>query len=90
MGAMVVVSDSGAAAETVLAPPQTLAQLRTGWRAPPGDAPALAEALQGALALGATAREAVAQRARAHVERHFSLEQMTQDTLAAYLSVLGG
>ncbi len=90
MGAMVVVSDSGAAAETVLAPPQTSAQLRTGWRAPPGDAPALAEALQGALALGATAREAVAQRARAHVERHFSLEQMTQDTLAAYLSVLGG
>jgi glycosyltransferase involved in cell wall biosynthesis len=90
MGAMVVVSDSGAAAETVLAPPQTPAPARTGWRTPPGDARALADALESALNLGATAREAVAQRARAHVERHFSLEQMTADTLAVYLSALGG
>jgi len=90
MGALVVVSDSGAAAETVLAPPQTPAQARTGWRTPPGDARALADALESALNLGATAREAVAQRARAHVERHFSLEQMTADTLAVYLSALGG
>jgi glycosyltransferase involved in cell wall biosynthesis len=90
MGAMVVVSDSGAAAETVLAPPQTPAQARTGWRVPPGDAPALADALESALTLGASAREAVAQRARAHVERRFSLEQMTADTLAAYLAALGG
>ncbi|MGD1037129.1 MAG: glycosyltransferase family 4 protein [Roseiarcus sp.] len=90
MGAMVVVSDSGAAPETVLAPPQTPAHARTGWRAPPGDALALADALESALSLGATAREAVAQRARAHVERHFSLERMTGDTLAVYLSALGG
>jgi glycosyltransferase involved in cell wall biosynthesis len=89
MGAMVVVSDSGAAPETVLAPPQTPAQLRTGWRTPPGDARALADALESALTLGATAREAVAQRARAHVERHFSLEKMTGDTLAVYLTALG-
>ena len=90
MGAMVVVSDSGAAPETVLAPPQTPAQARTGWRAPPGDARALADALESALSLGATAREALARRARAHVESHFSLEQMTGDTLALYLSALGG
>ena len=64
MGAMVVVSDSGAAPETVLAPPQTPAQLRTGWRSPPGDARALADALESALTLGATARE-VARPARA-------------------------
>jgi glycosyltransferase involved in cell wall biosynthesis len=89
MGAMVVVSDSGAASETVLAPPQTPEPLRTGWRAPPGDALALADALQSALSLGASAREALAQRARAHVERHFSLEKMTGDTLAVYLSALG-
>jgi glycosyltransferase involved in cell wall biosynthesis len=90
MGAMIVVSDSGAAPETVLAPPQTPEQARTGWRVPPGDAPALADALESALSLGATAREALAQRARAHVERHFSLEKMTGDTLAVYESALGG
>jgi glycosyltransferase involved in cell wall biosynthesis len=88
MGAMVVVSDSGAAPETVLAPPQAAAQERTGWRAAPGDAPALADALQAALSLGATARETLAQRARAHVERHFSLETMTADTLAVYHAAL--
>jgi glycosyltransferase involved in cell wall biosynthesis len=90
MGAIVVVSDSGAAPETVLAPPQAAAQERTGWRAAPGDAHALAEALQAALTLGASAREALAQRARAHVERCFSLETMTGDTLAVYHSALEG
>jgi glycosyltransferase involved in cell wall biosynthesis len=89
MGAIVVVSDSGAAPETVLAPPQTPEHARTGWRVPPGDAAALADALESALSLGATACEALAQRARAHVERHFSLEKMTGDTLAVYLSALG-
>jgi glycosyltransferase involved in cell wall biosynthesis len=88
MGTMVVVSDSGAAPETVVAPPQAPAQARTGWRVPPDDAPALADALMSALALGATARDAIALRARAHVEANFSLEQMTEKTLAAYRAVL--
>src|SRR6202453_2693638 len=90
MGAMVVASDRGAVAETVLAPPQTPAEARTGWRIPPGDPQALAEALKAALTLGATARETIARRARAHVESRFSLEQMTRETLAAYLSALPG
>jgi glycosyltransferase involved in cell wall biosynthesis len=90
MGAMVVVSDRGAVPETVLAPPQTSAEARTGWRIPPGDPEALAGALKVALSLGATAREAIARRARAHVESHFSLEQMTRETLAAYMSKLSG
>jgi glycosyltransferase involved in cell wall biosynthesis len=85
---MVVVSDSGAAPETVVAPPQAPAQGRTGWRVPPGDALALADALMSALSLGATARDAIAQRARAHVEANFSLEQMTEKTLAAYRAAL--
>jgi glycosyltransferase involved in cell wall biosynthesis len=89
MGAMVVVSDSGAAPETVLAPPEAMAQARTGWRVAPGDAVALAEGLASALTLGASAREAIAQRARAHVEANFSLDKMTDDTLAAYLAALG-
>ena len=88
MGTMVVVSDSGAAPETVLAPPQAPAQARTGWRVPPGDASALADALERALMLGATARDAIALRARAHVEANFSLEQMTEKTLAIYRAAL--
>ncbi|HEV3045486.1 MAG TPA: glycosyltransferase family 4 protein [Roseiarcus sp.] len=90
MGAPVVVSDLGAVPETVLAPPYATAEERTGWRVPPGDAPALAEALVNALSLGASAREALARRARAHVERNFSLEHMTRATLDVYLSVLEG
>ena len=57
---------------------------------PPGDPAALAEALQTALELGASAREAIAWRARAHVERNFSLTQMKDRTLAAYVSLLSG
>ena len=84
MGALVVVSDLGAVPETVLAPPQTSPELRTGWRVPPSDAPALADALKNALGLGASGREAMIKRARAHVESKFSLEQMLRDTLAVY------
>ena len=90
MGAPVVVSELGAVPETVLAPPQVAAEERTGWRVPAGDAPALAEALAHALSLGASAREALARRARVHVERHFSLEQMTRATLNVYLNALEG
>jgi glycosyltransferase involved in cell wall biosynthesis len=89
MGAPVVVSDLGAVPETVLAPPQAASEARTGWRVKAGDAAALAEALYGALSLGASAREAMARRARAHVEGQFSLERMTRETLATYTAVLG-
>jgi glycosyltransferase involved in cell wall biosynthesis len=84
MGTPVVVSDHGAVPETVLAPPQVPADQRTGWRVAPGDARALAEALAGVLALGATARDALSRRARAHVESRFSLQQMCADTLDVY------
>jgi len=90
MGAPVVVSELGAVPETVLAPPQVAAEERTGWRMPAGDAQKLAEALGHALSLGASARETLARRARAHVERHFSLEQMTRATLSVYLNALEG
>jgi glycosyltransferase involved in cell wall biosynthesis len=89
MGTPVVVSDLGAAPETVLAPPDVKPEARTGWRVPAGDADALAEALRGALTLGASAREALARRAREHVVANFSLEQMTRQTLAVYATLLG-
>lgn len=88
MGAPVVVSELGAAVETVLAPPRAPASERTGWSVPPGDAEALAEALGEALALGATARDGLASRARAHVLKRFSLERMIAETLDVYAALL--
>ncbi|AOO80981.1 glycosyltransferase family 4 protein [Bosea vaviloviae] len=89
MGAPVVVADLGAVPETVLAPPQVTPAERTGWRVPPGDAAALAASLAEALALRPSARDALARRARQHVERHFSLETMVADTLDVYCALLG-
>lgn len=89
MGAPVVVSDLGAVPETVLAPPQTAPAERTGWRVPPGDAASLAASLAEALALRPSARDALAGRARLHVERHFSLETMVRETLDVYCALLG-
>ena len=88
MGAPVVVSDLGAVPETVLAPPQVTPAERTGWRIPPGDAQALAEGLKEALSLRPSTRDALAQRARRHVERHFSLEAMVSETLDVYCALL--
>ena len=88
MGALVVVTDIGAVPETVLSPPDVAADERTGWRIPPNDPQALAESLQTALTLGASAHDAIARRARVHVEKHFSLQQMKDRTLAVYLSLL--
>lgn len=88
MGAPVVVSDLGAVPETVLAPPQVTPAERTGWRIPPGDAQALAEGLKEALSLRPSTRDALARRARRHVERHFSLEAMVSETLDVYCALL--
>jgi glycosyltransferase involved in cell wall biosynthesis len=90
LGTPVVVSDLGAVPETVLSPPDVPAAQRTGWRVRAGDAAALADALAEALALGASARDALMRRGRAHVETHFSLERMAGDTLAVYTELLHG
>jgi glycosyltransferase involved in cell wall biosynthesis len=90
MGTPIVTSELGAVPETVLAPPQVAPWERTGWRVPAGDAAALAEAIGGALTLGASAQETLAARARAHVERHFSLHGMVSDTLDIYIELLEG
>ncbi|MCB5174044.1 glycosyltransferase family 4 protein [Microvirga lenta] len=90
MGTPVVVSDLGAVPETVLSPPAVQSHERTGWRIPPADADALAEAVGEALGLGASARIALGARARAHVEHHFSLERMVASTLDVYSEQLEG
>jgi glycosyltransferase involved in cell wall biosynthesis len=88
IGTPVVVSDLGAVRETVLAPPEVARTERTGWRVPAGEAVPLAEAIAEALQLGASARDGLARRARQHVERNFSLERMTADTLEVYAALL--
>jgi glycosyltransferase involved in cell wall biosynthesis len=72
----------------VMAPPQCAPEARTGWRVPAGDAEALAAGLRAALSLGASARAAMATRARAHVQHKFSLERMTTQTLNVYAALL--
>lgn len=88
MGTPVIVTNLGAVPETVLAPPEAQPHLRTGWRIPAGDPEALADAIESALALGATALDALALRARAHVEQNFSSDRMTEATLDAYSAVI--
>ncbi len=88
IGTPVVVSNLGAVPETVLAPPDVPPEARTGWRVPPGDAMALAEALTQALSLRPSARDALARRGRAHVEAHFTLGQMIEKTLDVYAALL--
>lgn len=88
MGTPVIVSDLGAVPETVLAPPETSPEKRTGWRVPPNDPEALADAIETALLLGASAREAMSRRARQHVEAQFSRDGMTEATLAAYVAAI--
>ncbi|UDL94796.1 glycosyltransferase family 4 protein [Lichenihabitans sp. PAMC28606] len=90
MGTPVVVSNLGAVPETVLAPPEVQPEQRTGWRVPAGDVEALAEAIASALALGATARDTMARRARLHIETEFSLDHMTEAMLDAYSAAIEG
>jgi glycosyltransferase involved in cell wall biosynthesis len=88
MGAPVVVSDLGPAAEIVAAPPEAAAVEATGWRVPPNDAEALAGAIREALSLTASARESLGARARDFVAGRYSIESMCDATLDIYEELL--
>jgi glycosyltransferase involved in cell wall biosynthesis len=88
MGALTVISDVGPAREIVAAPPHVDEEARAGWLAPPREPAALAEAILAALALGASAREAVRRRSRARIADAYSIERMTRDTLGVYAEAL--
>ncbi len=83
-GVPVIVSDLGAVPETVLAPPETPEESRTGWRVPPGDADELASAISCALNMPEGERRLITNRALAHVRQHFSVETMCEKTLEIY------
>jgi glycosyltransferase involved in cell wall biosynthesis len=88
MGALTIVSDVGPASEIVAAPPHVDAEARSGWLVPPGDAAALADAIEAAITPGASAREGIRRRSRAHIAKFYSLERMMRDTLGVYAEAL--
>ena len=83
MARPVVVADHGGPAETV-------EDGVTGWRVLPGDAAALAAALDHVLALSEAERAAIGARARETVTIRYTLTAMQQATLAVYAELLSG
>ena len=81
MGRPVIASDHGGARETVIAG-------KTGWLVSPGNADALAKALDTALNMTPEDRESFANRAISHIEKSFSKQQMCRHTLAVYNELL--
>jgi glycosyltransferase involved in cell wall biosynthesis len=89
MGTPVIATDIGAPPETVRSAQRAGPEAATGWLVPPGDAPALADALAAALNLTPQQRQRMGEQARAHVAKTFSLTGMKQKTLAIYDDLLG-
>ncbi|MEO5335492.1 MAG: glycosyltransferase family 4 protein [Magnetospirillum sp. WYHS-4] len=82
LGRPVIASNHGGAREIVL-------EGKTGWLVPPGNAEALATALNEALALTPADRERISRDAIAHVRASFTTDLMCARTLAVYAEVLG-
>lgn len=87
-GVPIIATDLGAVRETILAPTDVKRDRRTGWRVPPGDAEALAEALFEAMQSSAETRRIIGERGRAHALTHFSLAAMCERTLSVYHALL--
>ena len=81
MGRQIIASDHGGARETVI-------QGETGWLTPPGDAKALAEAIDAVLAKSEADRKKLSERAKANIQENFSNERMCERTLDVYNDVL--
>ena len=81
MGRPIIATDHGGARETV-------EDGVTGWRYPPGDAEALAQAAQRALTLDDSGREHMGLAGRARILQRFSTEGMQRATLEVYERVL--
>ena len=82
MRRMVIATDHGGAAETVV-------DGMTGWRVPPGDPDALAAAIDHALGLSQEWRDWIGAESRASVIEHYSLAAMQAATLRVYDELAG-
>ena len=85
MGVPVIATDIGGARETVVTEP---GEARTGWRVPPADPDAMADALKHALSLTERERTDMSDRAVQHARAHFDLDLMCARTLAVYQDLL--
>jgi len=81
MGKPVIATDHGGARETVLPG-------ESGVLTPPGDAPALAEALERLIALGDDGRRKMGAAGRSHILGRYTSERMCSATLALYREIL--
>ena len=81
MGIPVVATAIGALTETVL-------EGETGWLVPPGDVPALATAVVGALSQSRERRAAMAEKAILHARSNFNVRRMCALTLAVYADLI--
>ena len=82
MARPVIASDLGA-------PRETVAEGITGWRIPPGDAAALADAIGKALALPPAESAALGARAQAAVLSGYTTEAMQAATIGVYRELIG-
>ncbi len=89
LGCPVIATRLGAPPETVLAAPDVDADQTTGWLIEAGNVQELADCLQQALTMSQAQRSAMGRRGIAHVERHFTLEDMKRQTLDVYDELLG-
>jgi len=89
IGRPVIVADHGGARETVIdmAGPEGQ-NVATGWRVAPGDANALATAMADALSTNAQDRAAMGARGHDFVVGRYSVQAMTEATLAVYRDLL--
>ena len=85
----VVVTDSGAATETVVTRSDAGEARFTGWRVAAESFQALAEAMFEALSLSDDERAKIGRRAREHVIQNFNLKTMKHKTLEVYDEILG-
>ena len=81
MGRLVIASDHGGSKETVI-------HSETGWLIAPGDAKAMAKAIDHALNLPKDKRTLMTQKATEHIRTNFSLQTMCDKTINVYKRLL--
>lgn len=89
MGVPVIATLLGAPPDTVRAPPFHDMDSTTGRLVEPGDAVALASAIEDILSLTPSERQAMAERARANARSNFTTRALQQTTLSVYDRLLG-
>lgn len=89
VGTPVIATQIGAPQETVLSPPSVEKSAATGRLVPPGNAEALAAAIDDLLTLPPSERDALSQRAARHAHANYSMRQLQRATLGVYDRLLG-